>query len=155
MPRSPSSTPATPGAVVEESASPPKPGLFARLFKKAPKVDDEAKTPSPEKPKKEAASARLRAPRSLSGAIKALEGTRRINDSDDDRLPESGAAAAAESHYRTRREARRVGHGRAHQAGSVKKGEEAVSAARAAGPSRSAAGRAASESADSSQITSR
>ena len=57
MPRSPS-PPATPGAVVEESASPPKPGLFARLFKKAPKVDDEAKTPSPEKPKKKKPRAR-------------------------------------------------------------------------------------------------
>ena len=50
MPRSPSSTPAT---VVDdgEVASSPKPGLFARLFKKAPKVDD-VPTPSPEKPRK-------------------------------------------------------------------------------------------------------
>ena len=106
MPRSPS-TPATPGAVVvEESASPPKPGLFARLFKKAPKVDDEAKTPSPEKPKRSRERA-ASSPRSLSGAIKALEGTRRINDSDDDRLPESGETTETQSHYWTRREARR------------------------------------------------
>ena len=57
MPRSPG-TPPTPGVVGEEAASPPKPGLFARLFKKAPKVDDEAKTPSPEKPKKKKPRAR-------------------------------------------------------------------------------------------------
>ena len=46
MPRSPGSPP-TPGVVVEEVASSPKPGLFARLFKKAPKVEDEAKPSRP------------------------------------------------------------------------------------------------------------
>ena len=67
-------------------------------------------------------------------AIQALEGTRRINDSDDDRLPEPGETTETESHYRTGREARRVGHGRAHQAGPTEAGEEAVSAASAVGP---------------------
>jgi len=91
MPRSPG-TPPTPGVVVEEVASSPKPGLFARLFKKAPKVDDEAKTPSPEKPKKEeAASPRLRAPRAESRPVATIaKRTGRADHRHHHRFPESG-----------------------------------------------------------------
>ncbi len=58
MPRSPS-TPSEPAeAVVVESNSPPKPGLFARLFKKSAKVEEDVKTPSPSPPKKKRPKAR-------------------------------------------------------------------------------------------------